>query len=104
MEVDEAGSGDLDAGDIGAGRQRVDQGLGQGARIAARRLGQQHGGIGGEVAVLAGLGTLDGEVRGGGLGGQGAGLAQGVDALGDAGTQIGFHGVLARWVTRDRTF
>ena len=95
VEVDEARAGDLDAGHVAAGRERIDQRLGQRTRVAARGLGQQHRGIGGEIAVFAGLGTLDDEIRRDGIGRQGAVGAQGFDALADQGTEQGFHGNLA---------
>ncbi len=91
VEIDEARACDLDVRDVIAGRQRGDQCLCQRARIAARRLGQQHRGIGGKVAVLAGLGALDHEIRGGGVGRQGASAAQSVNALGDQGAELGFQ-------------
>ncbi|MNM49653.1 hypothetical protein D3C81_606610 [compost metagenome] len=50
-EVEEAGAGDLDLADVGAGRQGIDQFLGQVARLHAGRLGQHHGDVAGEVAV-----------------------------------------------------
>ena len=53
--------------------------------------GQQHRGIGREITVFAGLGAFDHEIRGGGVGRQGAGAAQGVDALGDQGAELGFQ-------------
>lgn len=83
MEIDEARTGDIHLGYVVAGRQRGNQRLRQCARIAARSLGQQHRGIGGEVAVLAGLGSLDHKIRRQGVGGQGAIGAQGFNALAD---------------------
>src|SRR5690606_7302312 len=82
-EVQEAGAGDLHRGDVVAPRQRVDQRLGQRARVRLRRPGQQHRGIGGEVAMRAVLRTLDDEVGRGEVGGQGACVAQGGDGLFD---------------------
>ncbi len=92
VEIDETRAGDLHLGHVVAGRQCGDQRGGDGARIAACGLGQLHGGVGGEVAVFAGLGALDHEIRRGGVGRQGAGGAQGVDALGDQGAEGSFHG------------
>jgi hypothetical protein len=51
-EVDEAGTGDLHPRHQRRGRQGVHQLLRQIARLGARGLGQHHGQIGGEVAVL----------------------------------------------------
>src|SRR5690606_36236871 len=91
-EVEETRAGDLDRGDVVAGRQRVDQRLRQRARVAARGLGQQQRGVGREVAVVAILRALDDEVGRGEVGGQGSGGAEGIDALGDQGAELGFHG------------
>ncbi|MNV03676.1 hypothetical protein D3C71_939550 [compost metagenome] len=78
-------------GDVGAGRQCFKQRLGQCTRIAARGLGQQHRDIGCEVAVFAGLGSFDHEIRRQGVGRQSAVGAQGFDALADEGAELGFH-------------
>ncbi|MNS46008.1 hypothetical protein D3C72_784900 [compost metagenome] len=62
-QVDEAGAGDFGAIDqisgLGGGQQRVHDGLGQFARVAAGRLGQLHGYVGGNVAVGGDLGALE---------------------------------------------
>lgn len=50
-EVDEAGAGDLDLGDQIGGGQVLDDGSGQLTGILAGRFGQQHGQVGGQVAV-----------------------------------------------------
>src|SRR5690606_36600754 len=92
VEVDEARPGDLHPGDVVAGGEGLDQRLGQRARVGARGLGQQHRRVGGEVAMLAGLGALDHEVGRGGVGGQLAGDAQGFDTLADQGLQEDLHG------------
>lgn len=91
MEIDEARAGNLHARYIVAGRQCGQQCLGQRTRVAARSLGQQHRRIGGEIAVLAGLGPLDHKIRRQGVGGQGAIGAQGFDALADQCAELGFH-------------
>src|SRR3546814_594145 len=91
-EIQEAGAGDLDRGDVVVGRQRVDQRLRQRARVRSRRPGQQHRGVGREVAVAAVLRPLDDEVGRGEVGGQGSGGAEGIDALCDQGAELGFHG------------
>ncbi len=104
VEVDEAGAGDLDLADVLAARQRLDQCLCQCARIAARGLGQQHRGVGGEVAVVAGLRALDHEVRRQGVGGQGAIGAQGFDALADQGAEEIFHEACCENERRNRPF
>jgi hypothetical protein len=61
-QVDEAGAGDFSAfdqaGGAGLGHQGIDDGLGQFARVAAGRLGQLHGHVGGDVAVGGDLGAL----------------------------------------------
>src|SRR3546814_19631439 len=54
--------------------------------------GQQHRGVGREVAVAAVLRPLDDEVGRGEVGGQGSGGAEGIDALCDQGAELGFHG------------
>ena len=54
VEIDEARACDLDLRDVVAGGQRVDQRLRQRARIAARRFGQQHRRVAGEIAVARG--------------------------------------------------
>ena len=91
VEVDEAGAGELDLRHRIRCRQRIDQLLRQRTRIALRGLGQQHRGVGGEVAVRALLRPLDGEVGRGQVGGQGARVAQGGQALFDQGAELGFH-------------
>jgi hypothetical protein len=63
MEIDEARAGDLDLGDVLRARHRGGEGLGQFARLAPGRLGQQQGDIGRVVAVLAGLAAFDHEGR-----------------------------------------
>ncbi len=50
-QVDEARACNLGRLDLGQCRQRLGQRAGNGPRIAADRLGQQHGGVGGDVAV-----------------------------------------------------
>ncbi|MCY1203993.1 hypothetical protein D9M72_155080 [compost metagenome] len=61
-QIDEAGAGDFGAFDQGGGaglrHQGVHDGLGQFARVAAGRLGQLHGHVGGDVAVGGDLGAL----------------------------------------------
>ncbi len=57
-EVEEPGTGDLDFADVGAGRQRRDQLVGEVARLHARRLGQHHGDVAGEVAMGLVAGVL----------------------------------------------
>ena len=51
-EIDESGARDLHLGERRTLGQRRHQRLGQLARIAARRLGETHGDIGREIAVL----------------------------------------------------
>ncbi len=72
-QVDEAGAGDLgafdQAGRAGLRHQRVHDGLGQFARVAAGRLGQLHGHVGGDVAVGGDLGALQQHVGPGRIGG-----------------------------------
>ena len=51
MEIHEAGAGNLHLGQQGTCRQRIDDQLRQLTWIAARRLGQAHGDIAGEVAM-----------------------------------------------------
>jgi len=70
--------------------QRPDQSLGDRARVFARRLGQQHGGIGGEVAVFFLPGPFDDEGRGG-IGGQRALFPQALDRAQDELIQSFFH-------------
>ena len=67
IEIDETGAGDFGARHQLVGRQRGDDGLRQLARIAARRLGQPHGDVAGEVAVLRIAGALHRDL--GGFGG-----------------------------------
>ncbi len=50
-KIDEAGPGDLGAGDVGVRGEQRDDALGERAWGELRRLRQHHGGIGGEVAV-----------------------------------------------------
>ncbi|MCY1374011.1 hypothetical protein D9M69_613210 [compost metagenome] len=61
-QIDEAGAGDLgafdQAGGAGLRHQGVDDGLREFAGIAAGRLGQLHGHVGGDVAVGGNLGPL----------------------------------------------
>ena len=52
-EVDEPGAGDLHLGNGAARRQQLEQRLGNFARVLAGRLGEAHGQIGGEIAVLS---------------------------------------------------
>jgi len=92
VEIDEAWAGDLDARHVVAGRQCGDQRLRQRARIGARGFRQQHRRVGGEIAMLAGLGSLDHEVRDGRVGRQGAAGTQRFDALDDQGVEEGLHG------------
>ncbi len=92
VEIDEARAGDLHPRDVVAGRQCLHQRLRQRARIGARCFGQQHRGVGGEVAMLTGLRAFDHEVRRQGVGRQGAVGAQGFDALTNQGAELGFHG------------
>ena len=63
-KIDEAGACDLNFGDRLVRRQRAEQGVGQFARVLARRLGQLHRDVAGEIAVLriAGALDLDGEI------------------------------------------
>src|SRR5690606_13360803 len=93
-EVEEARAGDLDRGDVVAARQRVHQRLGQRARVRLRRPGEQHRGVGGEIAVRAVLRPLDDEVWRGEVGRQGACVAQDGDGLFDQAAELGFHGGL----------
>ena len=86
-EIEEARSGDLHRCDVAIRGNGRGQCLGDRARIAARGPCQQHRGIAGEVAVRAVLGTLDHEVGRGEVGGQGALLAEGCDALFDQGLE-----------------
>ncbi len=60
-EIDKAGSGNFDLGDMIAWRQRIDLRLREFARILASRLGQHQRDITGEVAMggIAGTGNLD---------------------------------------------
>ncbi len=94
VEVDEAGTGDLDLGEVGVGRQRVDQRLRDRARVRLRRLGQQHGRVGRKIALRQRLGTLDHELGRGKVGRHGTGGAEGVDGLRHQGAESGFHGDL----------
>src|SRR5262245_45206942 len=65
-EVDEARAGDLGARDQPVRRQSRDDGLRQLARTPARRLGETHGDVAGEIAVLRIARSLDHHlVRGG---------------------------------------
>ncbi|MNI50780.1 hypothetical protein D3C73_1054690 [compost metagenome] len=104
VEIDETGAGDLDLADVFTARQRLDQRLCQCARIAARGFGQQHRGVGGEVAMVAGLRALDHEVRRQGVDGQGAIGAQGFDALADQGAEEIFHEACCENERRNRPF
>ena len=60
-EIDKAGTGNLNLGDMIAWWQRIDQRLRKFARILARRLGQHQRDITGEVTMgsIAGTGNLD---------------------------------------------
>ncbi len=87
-EIQEAGAGDLDRADVVVLRQRIDQRLGDRARIAFRRLREGHRGVGREVAVAAVLRSLDDEVRRGEVGGQDALGAEVGDALFDEGAKL----------------
>lgn len=62
-EIDEARAGDLGILDqfarLRLRHQRIDDALGQLARVAARRLGQLHGHVGGDIAVRRDLGALE---------------------------------------------
>ena len=78
-EVDEAGPGDLDRGDV-AGRvrgERVGELLGELAGVATGGLGGGHGDVGGELAVLAPGRSLEVDL-GGGVDAEGAEGAEGV--------------------------
>ena len=86
-EIEEAGASDLDRCDVAAGGDGFGQRLRDGARVAARGLGQQHCGVAGEVAVRALLGPLDHEVGRGQVGRQEALRAEGGDALFDQGLE-----------------
>jgi hypothetical protein len=93
VEIDEAGPGDLDLGDgrrWPAGRRPA---LRERARIGlARGLGQQHRGIGGEVAVFARPSVArprsPGEAR---SAGRVPAARRADDALFDQGAELGFH-------------
>ena len=50
-------------GDVGVGAQRGGERLGECARVLAGRLGQHHGGIGGEIAMAGVARRLDGDAR-----------------------------------------
>ena len=65
-EIDEAGAGNLGAGDERVGGQGSDDRLRQLARIAPRGFGEAHGNVRGEVAVLGVLRAVhDDHARGG---------------------------------------
>ena len=92
VEIDEARAGDLDRGDVVAGRQRVDQRLRDRARVATCA------GLASSIAALVEkspwLRSFGRSITNSGVaqvGRQGAGGAQGIDALGDQGAEMGFH-------------
>ena len=92
VEVDEAGTGDVDLVDEITCRQRVDDRLRDGARVAAHGLRQPHRDIGREVAVTRVARTLDRGADRGDLG-RSAEIGQREMAcstsIGDAGFSIG---------------
>ncbi len=94
-EIDETGPGDFHFADLCTLRQRGDQRFGDSARILARRLGQQHGGIGGEIAVFFLPGAFDDEGRGG-IGGQRVLFPQALDRAQDELVQNFFHEEILR--------
>jgi len=98
-EIDEAGAGDLHLGQQRVRRQRGDQFFRQFTRLGASRLGQQHGQVGGEIAVLAAARALDHEPGRVEVGGQGAVVPQGVEGLQQKVAQRLLHGakVDVRW-------
>jgi hypothetical protein len=90
-EVEEAGPGDLDRGDVVVDRQRLGQCLRDRARVAARRLRQQQCRVSREIAMAAILRTFDDEVGRSEVGRQRAPVAERGDALVDQGAELGFH-------------
>ena len=58
-QIDKAGPGDLDLVDMRVGGEQRHDALGERARRLAGRLGEHHGGIGGEVAMGGILGRLE---------------------------------------------
>ena len=94
-EIDEARSGDFHFVDLCTFRQRGDQRFGDRARILARRFGQQHRGIGGEIAMFFLPRAFDHEGRGG-IGGQGALFPQALDRAQDELIQSFFHEEILR--------
>jgi hypothetical protein len=93
VEIDEAGTGDLDLGQMLRARHRLGERLRQFARLASGELGQQQGHVGGVVAMFAALGAFDDE---GGLsfGRQDAGALEVEQRLQHQFAQMIFHGSL----------
>ena len=55
-EIEEAGTRDLDASDVGIGLEMLDQRRRDLARILAERLGDDHRGVGREIAMAGSRG------------------------------------------------
>jgi hypothetical protein len=94
-KIDKAGAGDLNLGDLVRGWQRLDQQLGDLAWFPVCRLGQHQCEVGGEVAVLLGLGVVDRD-RHAVVGGQRAGRLQALQGVMQQTFEVVFQGKTRR--------